>query len=259
VLRKIAMLSGVLCAASAWAGSEDGCAKGSAEVQDVDRMGEVSWVGPDQHSARVYFQTEPKPCPAKGPCPWRRKAYIVSGDRVTEDAVSGAFSCVTYTAYRLVATPVYEKVGSTRGWVPSEAICLHAALRKKRSDPIPVFDVPGRTECERFTSTLDDDAEAYSGEFRSATASLKVSEATSAQMTAELEMNNGTCHFKSVGTAYVNRPLVVSFDVPKADTDPGPCFATGVFDDAGVHLQLSLCQKPGCENVAEDFLAWQKK
>src|SRR6201988_1828041 len=88
-----------------WA--DGSCYATDASVTEVRRLGEA--IGKD----RIYFQDEPKECPARGACPWRRKAYIVLGDRVDEEAVSGAFSCVTYHRYKLIAAPVYEEVGIT--------------------------------------------------------------------------------------------------------------------------------------------------
>jgi hypothetical protein len=49
---------------------------------------------------RVYFQTRPKGCPAKGRCEWRAKSYLVGGDAVVADEAkrSGDFRCVGYRA-----------------------------------------------------------------------------------------------------------------------------------------------------------------
>jgi hypothetical protein len=218
----------------------------------VNRLGEV--VGKD----RVYFQDEPKACPARGACPWRRKAYIVLGDRVEEEAVSGSFSCVTYRRYELVAMPVYEEVGSTTGWVPSASICLHPPLRQSRSEPKPVLDAPGRVECEPFTRTVEDDAAFYNGVYRSRTTTLTVTEATSAEMTASLALDSGACHIQGSGTAYVQRPSVATLDLPHAEGDGNLCFARATFDDAGVHLGFVGCTRPGCEQFREDVLTWQK-
>ena len=55
------------------------------------------------------FQDEPKACTADGKCPWRRKAYVVRGDEVTETALSHDFACVTYKA--------------TTGWLPLHDLC----------------------------------------------------------------------------------------------------------------------------------------
>jgi uncharacterized protein YecT (DUF1311 family) len=55
------------------------------------------------------FLDEPKPCPADGSCPWRRKAYVVRGDEVTESAVSHDFACVTFK--------------TTSGWLPLRDLC----------------------------------------------------------------------------------------------------------------------------------------
>ena len=58
---------------------------------------------------RSRFHDEPKSCPATGDCPWRRKAYVVRGDEVTESAVSHDFACVTFK--------------TTSGWLPLRDLC----------------------------------------------------------------------------------------------------------------------------------------
>jgi hypothetical protein len=251
--KSTALLVVALTALPATLRADGSCYSGDAAVTRVQRLGEV--VG---KAERVYFLEEPKACPAKGPCPWRRKAYIVLHDRVEEEAVSGAFSCVTYTRYQLVAKPVYEAVGSTTGWVPSEAICIHPPLRKSRSEPKPALDVPGRVACSPFTRTVEDDEAFYGGVYRSGTATLTVTDATDAEMTVDLKVDRGSCHIRSSGTAYVSRPSVVSIDIPREPADPGPCLATAVFDDEGVHLDVYSCKKPGCEDLPKDELLWQK-
>jgi uncharacterized protein YecT (DUF1311 family) len=55
------------------------------------------------------FQDEPKACPADGRCPWRRQAYVVRGDEVTEWSLSHDFACVTFNA--------------TSGWLPLHDLC----------------------------------------------------------------------------------------------------------------------------------------
>src|SRR5262245_25883571 len=131
MFKQLALLGLAWIGGSAALWADGSCHATGAEVAGVHRLGEV--IGKD----RLYLQDEPKECPARGGCAWRRKAYIVLGDRVDEEAVSGAFSCVTYHRYQLVAAPAYEEVGTTTGWVPSAAICVHPPLRKARSDPKP--------------------------------------------------------------------------------------------------------------------------
>jgi hypothetical protein len=254
VTREMALCAcAVVASASTAAFAASDCESGSAPVQHVNRRGEVV-KGKD----RVYFQSEPRPCPDTGPCPWRLKAYVVAADRVDESAVSGEFSCVTYTRYALVATPVYEEVGHTTGWVPSADICLHPPLRKKRSDPAPALDAPGRQECEAYTSTLEDEAELYGGVFKSPTATLTVTDASSSEMTYRLDVNAGACRLQMSGTGYVHRPAVVNFSARDKPADWGPCQPTGTFDDRGVTLTYYRCEKPGCENLPDDTLAWQR-
>ena len=77
------------------------CAGGSNQT-GVNRRASVA-------VEKSRFHDQPRMCPPDGECPWRRKAYVVRGDSVTETAVMGDFACVTYK--------------TTTGWLLRRDLC----------------------------------------------------------------------------------------------------------------------------------------
>lgn len=185
---------------------------------------------------------------------WRRKAYVVNGDAVTEEAVSGAFSCVTYKRFESheADQAIRILVGSTEGWVPSDRLCVHPPLRKTRADPPPVLDAPGRKLCPaHFTRTVEDDASFYSGTFSSAKTRLTTRDYGGAELDAQLEVQALDCRIQIKGTAYQRGTR----DVFNGGEVRDPCLLTIGFNDTGAQINLYSCRDAGCEGFT-DTLAW---
>jgi hypothetical protein len=63
------------------------------------------------NQGKLYFQQEPKPCPAKGPCPWRRRGYLVDGNLVQAIEALDGLTCVFYRS---------RDCHESTGWVVSK-------------------------------------------------------------------------------------------------------------------------------------------
>lgn len=214
-------------------------------VPDGVRLAEVTV--PD--GVRLHFQDEPRPCPARGPCAWRRQAYLVPHDRVAEEKTKGGFSYVTFVRYEQQAPASYDEVSWTSGWVPSKDLCLFRPLRKRRGDPRPPLDAPGRTECAPdFTRTVEDDQSFFVGTFRSATATLTVADFRGGELDYRLAVTEPGCPLALAGTAFVHRAGV--FNDPAAG-----CHVNLSFDDRGARVRLTACADGRCADRADD-LSW---
>ena len=227
------------------------CQKASGPVSIVARPAEVV-IGENE---RLRFQDEPRPCPAKGPCPWRRRAYVVNGDYLQEEAVSAGFSCVTYKRFESheADRAIRILVGTTEGWVPSDRLCVHPPSRKTRADPPPVLDAPGRKVCpSHFTRTVEDDQSFYTGTFSSSRSVLTTSDYAGAELTLQFKLEDPKCRVEIKGTAYQRGTR----DVFNGGEVREPCLVTVGFVDSGAKINLYSCSDAGCEGFSDD-LAWR--
>jgi hypothetical protein len=205
---------------------------------------------------RLYFHDRPSPCPPSGPCAWRRKEYLVAGDRVQERATANGFSRVVHIRYEEAAPGVYREVDRSTGWVLSDGLCLYPPLRATRDEPIPVLKVPGRQPCpmQGVTRTVDDDEAFYNGTFRSETASLVVTDAGPADLSFALKVARDDCRLEQSGKAEVRRDSVFGYAGPGTEG----CSLTVAFTDQGADLELFECGVYACEGLKERLL-WRDR
>ena len=226
------------------------CLRAAGPVSIVSRPAEVV-IGENE---RLRFQDEPRPCPTKGPCPWRRKAYVVNGDYVQEEAVSAGFSCVTYKRFESheADRAIRVLVGTTDGWVPSDRLCVHPPLRKTRADPTPVLDAPGRKVCPpHFTRTVEDDQSFFTGTFSSSKSALTTRDYGGAELDLQLAVEAPTCRVTITGTAYQRGTR----DVFNGGEGQTSCLVNITFNDSGAEINLSSCGDAACEGFS-DQLRW---
>jgi hypothetical protein len=90
---------------------------------------------------KAHFQAEPSVCPKNpGRCPWRKKAYLVSGDLVLATSEVRGFRCVSYRA-------ADGKV--TSGFLPSDA--LQFVPEEELEVPLDAVFLSGKWESEDGT------------------------------------------------------------------------------------------------------------
>ncbi len=211
---------------------------GSFEI--VDMPAAVSLASSND---KLYFYEKPKQCPKSGSCPWKRKTYIIETEYVQEHAISGDFSCVTYTSTHGTGQFSGKKV---TGWVLSSGLCSPPLPRKSRADAIEYPKTHKRCAIEYVTRTIGPDEVFYSGKFSNSSGSVVTKYTGGGEIQFGIDLNFSECKLKVENKAYLERDSVAFFR-PRADANVATCGITFTFADSYLELALYDCPNQACD------------